>query len=280
MSPETAQPSAVPTPVKVLFRSTPVSPSSSSTSHSPPSTPPFVAHTPIANTTVVIVVPVNPVIPVVPVVLFIPVVPVIPANMANRYAPLQLPSNPTALPQDYQSKITYFDSTGSLTALQHIKKMQDYFESYEIDDNTVRMRIFVQSLSGDVRTWFRSLTANTIANPDQLYQSFTDRWEKKTAPLHILAEYDTIKRGPQETVLEYYARFNNVYNAIPQNLRPPPDLALYKFLDGFDPDMAYQLKERAPATLAEAQNVAVAIEANLIAKRNRDRTERKTTFKE
>ena len=66
-------------------------------------------------------------------------------------------------------------------------------------------------------------------------------------------------------------RFNNVYNAIPQNLRPPPDLALYKFPDGFDPDMAYQLKERAPETLVDAQKVAVTVEANLIAKRNRAR---------
>ena len=80
--------------------------------------------------------------------------------------------------------------------------------------------------------------------------------------------------------MEYCERFNNVYNAIPQNLRPPPDLALYKFPDGFDLDMAYQLKERAPHTLADMQNVAVSVEANLIAKRNRARTKRRTTFKE
>ena len=270
MSPETAYPSSIPTPVKVLFRSTPVSPNSSSTSHSTPSTPPFTAHT--TTTTIAI-----PVIPVIPIIL---VVPLIPANMANRYAPLQLPANPGALPQEYQSKITYFDSTGPFTTLQHTKKMQDYFENYEIDNDSVRMRIFVQSLTGDVRTWFRSLAANSITTPDELYQSFTNRWEKKKDPLHILAEYDTIKRGPQETVLEYCARFNNVYNAIPQNLRPPPDLALYKFLDGFDPNMAYQLKERAPQTLADMQNVAVSVEANLIAKRNRARMERRTTFKE
>jgi len=55
---------------------------------------------------------------------------------------------------------------------------------------------------------------------------------------------------------------------------------LYKFPDGFDPDMAYQLKERAPQTLADAQNIAVTVEANLIAKRNRARAERRTTFKE
>lgn len=113
-----------------------------------------------------------------------------------------------------------------------------------------------------------------------MYKNFINRWEKKKDPLHILSEYNSIKRGPQETVLDYCAWFNNVYNAIPQNLRPPPNLALYTFPDGFDSDMAYQLRERAPNSLAEMQNIAVSVEANLIAKRNRARNERKTTFKE
>jgi len=184
------------------------------------------------------------------------------------------------MPQDYQTKISYFDGTGSYSALQHTKKMQDYFENYEIDDDGVRMKIFVQSLIGDSRPWFRSLPANSIGDPKALYQTFLNRWEKKKDPFHILSEYNTIKRGPQETILDYCARFNNVYNAIPQNLRPPPDLALYTFPDGFDSDMAYQLREREPQTLADMQKIAVSVEANLIAKRNRARTERKTTFKE
>jgi hypothetical protein len=57
-------------------------------------------------------------------------------------------------------------------------------------------------------------------------------------------------------------------------------LPCIKFPDGFDSDMAYQLRERAPQTLADMQNVAVSVEANLIAKRNRARAERRTTFKE
>ena len=46
------------------------------------------------------------------------------------------------MPQDYQSKITYFDCTGTYTAKQHTKKMTDYFENYEIDDDDVRMKVF------------------------------------------------------------------------------------------------------------------------------------------
>jgi len=261
--------SYIPTPAKISFHphtTAPTSPSSSSTSQSTFSTPPSTAHTPI--------------IPTVPVVPFVPALPFIPINMANRYAPLQLPTNPGAMPLDYQTKITYFDGTSSYTTLQHTKKMQDYFENYEIDDDGVRMNFFFQSLTGDVRPWFRALPTNSIGDPEALYQTFLNRCEKKKDPLHILSEYDTIKRGPQEVVLDYSARFNNLYNAIPQNLRPPPDLALYKFPDGFDSDMAYQLREIARQTLADMQNVAISVEANLIAKRNRARAERRTTFKE
>ena len=55
------------------------------------------------------------------------------------------------MPQDYQRKITYFDGTSTYTAQHHTKKMTDYFENYEIDDDDVKMKIFVQSLTRDVR---------------------------------------------------------------------------------------------------------------------------------
>lgn len=72
--------------------------------------------------------------------------------MANRYAPLVLLANLGAMPQDYQSKITTFDGTGTYTAQQYTKKKTDYFEIYEIDNDDAQMRIFVQSLSQEVRT--------------------------------------------------------------------------------------------------------------------------------
>ena len=111
-SPETVQQNYIPTPVKpsVHPHTAPSSPSSSSTSQNTFSTPPSTAQISI-------------VVPAVPAVPFLPVVPFILVNMANRYAPLQLPRNPGAMPQDYQSKITYFDGTGTYTTLQHTKKM-------------------------------------------------------------------------------------------------------------------------------------------------------------
>ena len=87
LSPETVHPNPISTPIKVLFRSTPNSPSSPSTSQSPPLTSSSPTHTPLDNT-LGSAIPVTPVVPIVP---FVPVALVNPpnlVNMANRYAPL------------------------------------------------------------------------------------------------------------------------------------------------------------------------------------------------
>ena len=142
------------------------------------------------------------------------------------------------------------------------------------------MRIFVQSFTGEVRTWFRALSANSINDLEALYRKLLNRWEKKKHPLQILSEYENLKRGTQETVQDYCTRFNNVYNAIPQSLRPPSDLPLIKFPDGFDSNMAYHLRERAPRTLEDMKSIAVSVEANLISKQAKARSERRIPLKE
>jgi hypothetical protein len=109
---------------------------------------------------------------------------------------------------------------------------------------------------------------------------FLNRWEVKKNPLQILSEYESIKRNQGESVQDYCTRFNNIYNAIPTNIKPPQGLALIKFPDGFDADMSYQLRERNPATLEEMQRCVVSVEANLLAKRARQRTKRRVTIKE
>jgi len=57
-------------------------------------------------------------------------------------------------------------------------------------------------------------------------------------------------------------------------------LALIKFLDGFDADMTYQLRERDPTTLEDMQKNTVSVEANLLAKRARMKTKKKVTIEE
>jgi hypothetical protein len=95
----------------------------------------------------------------------------------------------------------------------------------------------------------------------------------------ILEEYDHLKRKPGETVQQFSARFNKVYHAIPVDIRPPPGSAHLHFPDAFDPEMAFQLRERNTASLEEMQSIAVDVETNLLIKRSKLKDKEKEQLK-
>ena len=54
---------------------------------------------------------------------------------------------------------------------------------------------------------------------------------------------------------------------MPIDIKPPPGSTHLHFPDAFDPEMAFQLRERNTASLEEMQNIAVDVETNLPIKR-------------
>lgn len=126
--------------------------------------------------------------------------------------------------------------------------MNDVFDIQEVD---VKMRLFSQSLGGDVKKWFRGLPVGSIAKLDAFHQTFLAIWEIKKNPFQLLNEYKRMKRKPNETVEEYCEIFNTFYNTLPQDIKPSPGLTLIDFPDGFNVDMEYQLRERDSTTLEE-----------------------------
>jgi hypothetical protein len=74
------------------------------------------------------------------------------------------------------------------------------------------MRLFTQSLAGDVRKWFRSLTTGSIADLEDFETNFLAKWGDKTNPLQLLTQYNNMKWSPDETVRDFSDRFMKVYN--------------------------------------------------------------------
>jgi hypothetical protein len=70
---------------------------------------------------------------------------------------------------------------------------------------------------------------------------FLNKWEIKRNLFLILEECDHLKRHPRKTMQHFSARFNQVYNSMPANIKPPPGLALLHYPDAFDPEMVFQL---------------------------------------
>ena len=76
--------------------------------------------------------------------------------VAAKYAPLVLPQPLNALPRgDYQKYLPRFNGEGETTAEEHWESFLRYADNKDIEAKDVWMRMFVQSLDGAVRKWFR-----------------------------------------------------------------------------------------------------------------------------
>ena len=67
---------------------------------------------------------------------------------------------------------------------------------------------------------------------------------------------------------------------MPADIRPSPGSAQLHFPDAFDPEMAFQLRERNTTTLEEMKKVAVDVEANLLKRKENLKAEEKDRIEE
>ena len=82
------------------------------------------------------------------------------------------------------------------------------------------MRLFVQSLEGNVRIWFRQLPTASIRNWEELTTIFKKKWGVKKDPLYFLIEFDELKRNFGEPVSDFIKRFNKLYHKMPTDCKP------------------------------------------------------------
>jgi len=76
--------------------------------------------------------------------------------IAARYGPLVFPIPLSAMPiGDYQKYMPKFTGTEGVSAEKHLESFYSYANHLYISEYDVWMRVFVQSLDGEARKWFR-----------------------------------------------------------------------------------------------------------------------------
>ena len=94
-----------------------------------------------------------------------------------KYAPLVFPQLLNApLGGDYQKYLPRFNGHGETTAEEHWESFLIYADNQNIEAKDVWMRMFLQSLDGDVRKWFRELPTNSITIIEELQDLFMRQW--------------------------------------------------------------------------------------------------------
>jgi hypothetical protein len=214
--------------------------------------------------------PVNPILVKSRQILLVPCQ-IVPA-MANRYAPLVLPTNLNPMAADYGTKIKQFGGDDDYTVKQHIQWFKDFCELNELDHEDVQMKLFAQSLRTDVKDSFRGLVVGSINTIEGFYAIFRDKWEEKKNSVQMLTIYNQLKRGNDESIKNFSLRFNTVYNSLPIDCKPPEGIAKLHYAEAFDDEFALFLRETRSQTLAQMMSDAVEVEINMMSsKRGRYR---------
>ena len=127
-----------------------------------------------------------------------------------------------------------------------LDKFEDFNDLEEVDDDDVKMRLFAHSLSGEAKKWFMDLPARSIHTFEAFQNAFLERWDDKKIPLHVLSQYNSMKKGGFESVHEFSSRFMRVYNSIPTDIKPLVGATKLHYADAFDSDFSLLLRERKP----------------------------------
>lgn len=138
------------------------------------------------------------------------------------------------------------------------------------------MRLLAKSFCGEVREWFRGFPTGSIHNFQEFKTIFLGKWKRKKNSLHLLTQYSNLRRGPNESVYDFSARFKKTYNAILANLKPPPGASKLHYVDSFSSEFTMLLRERRYVTLDDMIDDATKAEVNLTASnRNKQKHETK-----
>jgi hypothetical protein len=133
------------------------------------------------------------------------------AIIASRYAPLLLPQPLNALLADaYLKQLPKFTGEGDIAVEEHLEASYSFIDDHVIMHAYVWMRIFIHSLEGKDRKWFRALPPGSIDGIKALDNSFLRQWGDKKYFMYYMTKFGSLKRKEGESVSDFSKRFNKM----------------------------------------------------------------------
>ena len=123
------------------------------------------------------------------------------------------------------------------------------------------MRLFTRSLIGDARTWIDTYKG-CIRNPEELERAFKIRWCNDEHKQDLFSQYLDVCKGSCEGVRDFSDRFNLLLKRVRPKLNSE-EAILEHYLNSLEGVLQFNLRDRLPSTLEEAQDLAYQIERNL-----------------
>ena len=125
------------------------------------------------------------------------------------------------------------------------------------------MKVFSLSLEEDVGEWYLDLADNSYKTLDEFLNGFKKKWGEKKEPRHQLVALHNIKKMENETMEEFNKKFKDLVFDLHKDIKPNDSAILIYYIEAFTGDLRYQLRDKEPADLKQAQELAEKIEKNM-----------------
>lgn len=174
-----------------------------------------------------------------------------------------VPGYPNPIPTEIRKYLPNFSGKKSELACQHLKRFSDLVGEFEICQEDVCMKLFIQSLKEDARHWFSFLPVNSITSWEELVSDFMDQFDEKVSDSDLLKEFTYIQIREDELVPTFNIRFSQALSKISRKYKLDDKVCMDVYMSAFDEKMGFLLRNKEPKTLYEAFNIARDIENNL-----------------
>jgi hypothetical protein len=97
----------------------------------------------------------------------------------------------------------------------------------------------------------------------EIQKAFMERWGDKKEDRHLLVSLSSSQKKENETMEEFNKRFNDLVKILPQTIKPLDASILIHYMEAFEGEIRYQLRDKEPTTLKDAQKYAIKIDKNM-----------------
>ena len=124
------------------------------------------------------------------------------------------------------------------------------------------MKLFASSLTERAKGWIDTVPEKSIKTVEELQKAFKVRWCDKENPEDLFSQYIDICRGPCEGIREFTDRFNLALKKVRSKVGAEQAI-IDHYLSSLEGDLHFEVKDRSPTTLEEAQELAFEIDRKL-----------------
>ena len=108
------------------------------------------------------------------------------------------------------------------------------------------------------------MAIGSIDSWDALGDALTRHFEDKSDYLSLVEQLTTIKRAPQEQMMDFNNRFQRTWTRISVSVRPSTDHAFLYFLKSLNSDISVMIQSMGGVSLPRAYDISIRAENSLI----------------